>query len=86
MAVRFYQLVIDARDPAFLARWRAAGLGQDILSESLSEVIVGAAPDRHQGLCFVPAGDARRGKNRLHIDLDPEGNEFCLTPQPSLVE
>ena len=75
MAVRFYQLVIDARDPAALARWWAEALGQQILLESASEVVVGSAADRYPGLCFVPVSDVRAVKNRLHIDLDPDEYE-----------
>jgi hypothetical protein len=72
MSVRFYQLVIDAADPPALARWWASVLEQDILFESGGEVIVGSAPDRYPGLCFVPVGDPHAGKNRLHLDLDPD--------------
>jgi|SRR5580698_2544771 hypothetical protein len=75
MGVRFYQVVIDSADPAALARWWARVLEQDILLETGSEVIVGAAADRYPGLCFVPAGDPRVVKNRLHLDLDPDDYE-----------
>jgi len=70
MAVRFYQLTVDARDPAALARWWAQVLGHQILLESDSEVILGSAADRYPGMCFVPVSDAKAVKNRLHIDLD----------------
>jgi hypothetical protein len=79
MALRFYQLVIDATDPAALARWWAAVLEHDILYESADEVIVGAAADRYPGLVFLPVGDARAGKNRLHIDLDPDDYDAEVT-------
>jgi hypothetical protein len=72
MVVRFYQLVIDAHDPAALARWWAEVLGHQILLESDTEVIVGSAADRYPGIVFVPASDAKTVKNRLHIDLDPD--------------
>jgi hypothetical protein len=75
MAVRFYQLVIDARDAVALARWWAAVLDQEVLYESADEVIVGAAADRYPGLVFLPVGEAKAGKNRLHIDLDPDDYE-----------
>jgi hypothetical protein len=75
MAVRFYQLVIDAHDPAALARWWAEVLGHQILFESDAEVIVGSAADRYPGIVFVPVSDAKAIKNRLHIDLDPDDHE-----------
>ena len=72
MGVRFYQLVVNARDPAALARWWAEVLQQEILYETDDEVIVGAAPDSYPGLCFLPVSDVKSGPNRLHIDLDPD--------------
>jgi Glyoxalase-like domain len=75
MAVRFYQLVIDAHDPAALARWWAKVLGHQILFESAAEVIVGSSADRYPGIVFVPVSDAKAVKNRLHIDLDPDDFE-----------
>src|SRR6266511_1208204 len=98
MAVRFYQVVVDAHDPSRLAHWWADVLGYEVLYETTDEVIIGVAPDRYPGICFVPVGDAKATKNRLHIDLgqgdaawtvlaDPEGNEFCiLTPHRSLID
>jgi hypothetical protein len=72
MSVRFYQLAIDARDPARLARWWAEVLGYQVLHESATEVIIGTAPDRYPGICFEPVSSDHTTKNRLHIDLDPD--------------
>ena len=72
MAVRFYQLVIDARDPRAIARFWAAVLDQKVLFESDDEVIVGSDEHRYPGLCFVPVPEHKTVKNRLHIDLDPD--------------
>jgi predicted enzyme related to lactoylglutathione lyase len=72
MAVRFYQLVIDARDPRSIARFWAAVLDQKVLFESDDEVIVGSDEHRYPGLCFVPVPEHKIVKNRLHIDLDPD--------------
>jgi catechol 2,3-dioxygenase-like lactoylglutathione lyase family enzyme len=75
MTVRFYQVVVDAQDPFRLARWWADVLGYEVLYETANEVIIGAAPDQYPGICFVPVGDAKTTKNRLHIDLDPDDHE-----------
>jgi hypothetical protein len=75
MAVRFYQVVVDAHDPSRLAHWWADVLGYEVLYETADEVIIGVAPDRYPGICFVPVGDAKTTKNRLHIDLDPDDHE-----------
>src|SRR5947207_2766414 len=75
MAVRFYQLVIDARDPRSIARFWAAVLDQQVLYESDDEVIVGSDENRYPGLCFVPVPEHKTVKNRLHIDLDPDDRD-----------
>jgi predicted enzyme related to lactoylglutathione lyase len=72
VAVRFYQLVIDAREPSALARFWADALGRRILYESEDEVIVGADEHGYPGLCFVPVPGGKTVKNRLHVDLDPD--------------
>ena len=40
VAVRFYQLVVDANDPSRLAHWWAEVLGYDVLYETADEVII----------------------------------------------
>jgi hypothetical protein len=75
MASRFYQLVIDSREPSALARFWAAALDQPILYQSEEEVIVGQDEHRYPGLCFVLVPDDKRRKNRLHIDLDPDDQD-----------
>jgi predicted enzyme related to lactoylglutathione lyase len=75
MAVRFYQVVIDSREPRTLARFWAAVLQQQILYESDDEVIVGADERSYPGLCFVPVPEGKSVKNRLHIDLDPDDRD-----------
>jgi hypothetical protein len=72
MVLRFYQVVVDAHDPARLARWWANVLGYDVLYESEDEVVIGIAADRYPGIVFVPNSDTKATKNRLHIDLDPD--------------
>ncbi len=46
-----------------------------MLYETADEVIIGTAPDLYPGICFVPVGDAKMTKNRLHIDLDPDDHQ-----------
>ncbi|SRR6266545_1223230 len=72
MAIRFYQVVVDAHDPSRLARWWAEVLDYKVLYETADEVIIGTAPEQYPGICFVPVGGAKTTKNRLHIDLDPD--------------
>jgi catechol 2,3-dioxygenase-like lactoylglutathione lyase family enzyme len=75
MAVRWYSIVVDSRDPATLARWWAEVLGFDIVFEAAGEVAVAKGPDTYPGLVFVDVPDAKSVKNRLHIDLAPDDRD-----------
>ncbi|MEU1587441.1 VOC family protein [Micromonospora sp. NPDC005710] len=68
-------LVVDARDPARLARWWAEALGYQVVTEKPDEVEIRQSADRLPGLVFVPATDGKERKNRLHIDLRPANRE-----------
>ncbi|MET0147289.1 MAG: VOC family protein [Ilumatobacteraceae bacterium] len=76
MTIRIQAICIDAADPATLARWWAEALGWRLTFASDDEHVLeppagspedGVAPD----LLFLPVGDARAVKNRLHLDLRP---------------
>jgi hypothetical protein len=73
MASRWYSLVVDCQDPARLGRWWAEVLGQKVVFESVDEVVV--AGDNHPGLVFVPVPEHKAGKNRLHLDLNPDDQD-----------
>ena len=77
MALRIQSTVVDARDPAALARFWAEVLGWRITDEEPDEVVVeppagspedGVAPD----LLFLAVPEGKSVKNRLHLDLRPE--------------
>ncbi|AGL15161.1 VOC family protein [Actinoplanes sp. N902-109] len=75
MPSRWEQVVVDAEDPARLARWWAEALDYRIVHEQPDEVEIRRAPDVLPGIVFVPVPDAKTVKNRLHIDLRPEDQE-----------
>ena len=75
MASRWEQIVVDAKDPARLARWWAEALGYRICYETPDEVEIRRHPDALPGLLFAPVPDAKTVKNRLHIDLRPDDQE-----------
>jgi predicted enzyme related to lactoylglutathione lyase len=75
MANIWENLVIDAHDPARLARWWAEALHFTIVAEAPDEVEIRRTADAVPGLIFVPVPDAKAGKNRLHIDLRPDDQE-----------
>jgi len=72
---RFYQVVVDSHDPAGLGRFWAAALDLTVLYEAPDEVIIGRDPYDYPGICFVPVAESKSGKNRLHIDIDPDDQE-----------
>jgi predicted enzyme related to lactoylglutathione lyase len=72
MAVSFYQVVVDAHDLPSLARFWCQVLDWRVLFETEHEIIIGSAPDALPGICFVPVGERKALKNRLHIDLTPD--------------
>ncbi len=75
MANVWENLVVDAHDPARLARWWAEALGFRITYEKPDEVEIRRGPDEVPGLIFVPVPEDKVVKNRLHIDLRPDDQE-----------
>lgn len=70
MPVRVHHIVIDAHDLTALADFWAEALHWKVLSSREREVVVGPDIDAPIGLCFMPAGAARKSvKNRVHLDL-----------------
>jgi predicted enzyme related to lactoylglutathione lyase len=71
MPTRLVHVVIDAADPAALARWWAEALGWAITFEAPEHVAV--EPPGQDGLgvplVFVPVADPKVTKNRVHLDL-----------------
>ncbi len=72
MGSRWYTVVVDASDPARLARWWAEVLDYKILFETPDEVVIARDENTYPGLIFVPVPEAKTVKNRLHIDLNPD--------------
>ena len=74
MPTRLVHLVVDAADPARLARFWAAALGWEVAPEEPDEVDVWppgfSYPDSSAlPLVFVPVAEPKAGKNRVHLDL-----------------
>lgn len=70
MASQWYTVVVDATDPARLARWWSEVLGFRIAYEAPDEV--GIEGSGGPALVFVAVPDQKSAKNRLHIDLNPD--------------
>lgn len=67
--VHLHHIVIDTHDLQRLATFWAAALHWEVLSEREREIVVGPSVDAPIGLCFMPVGDAKTVKNRVHLDL-----------------
>ena len=88
MAVRWYSVVVDCRDPRALAEWWKRVLDWRTVFEEDNEVVIVPAhfmdesyftrvppQERGQGMVFVPVPEGKTVKNRLHIDLAPEAGD-----------
>ena len=77
MPTRLVHVIIDAVEPARLARFWAAALGWEIGVEEDEEIDVWPHEYRYPDpvalpLVFVPVPEAKTGKNRIHLDLATE--------------
>ena len=72
MSLVWEQTVIDARDPAALGRWWRDALRWVIVNDDPNEFEIRPRVDQLPGLIFEPVADAKRNKNRLHLDLRPD--------------
>ena len=75
MPSQWYTTVVDAADPAALARFWAAVLDYQIVYEAPDEVVIARDEHTYPGLIFVPVPEAKTAKNRLHIDLNPDDRD-----------
>ncbi|GAA4209665.1 VOC family protein [Actinocatenispora rupis] len=72
MSSKWEHVVIDAADPARLARWWAETLDYRVVYEDRHETDVAADENARPALVFVPVAEAKATKNRLHLDLNPD--------------
>ena len=75
MGSRWYTVVVDAANPALMARFWAAVLDYEIVFEQPDEVVIAKDRATYPGIIFVPVPEAKTTKNRLHIDLNPDNQE-----------
>jgi catechol 2,3-dioxygenase-like lactoylglutathione lyase family enzyme len=76
MPTRLVHLVIDAADPAGLARFWSAALDWPITLDEPDEVVVSPpTPDGQLPLVFVPVPEPKTTKNRVHLDLASRSDE-----------
>ncbi|MFW2383876.1 MAG: VOC family protein [Acidimicrobiales bacterium] len=69
MGLRWEQVVIAASDRAALGRWWCDALGWVVVDDASAVFEIQSQPDRFPGILFLSVDDAKKTKNRLHIDL-----------------
>ncbi|MDQ3897028.1 MAG: VOC family protein [Actinomycetota bacterium] len=73
MVCKLTEVVVDAVDPERLAGFWAQVLGWQMTGSYEGAVEVGDPDDPRPTLVFVPVPEAKAGKNRVHLDLNPTG-------------
>ena len=72
MSLEWEQAVVDARDPVALGQWWREALGWVVVNDDPDAFEIQPRVDRLPGLIFEPVTEAKRGKNRLHLDFRPD--------------
>ena len=73
MAAALTEIVIDAADPSLLAGFWADVLGWERTDEDETGVEISPPAGGGPTLVFVPVPEAKAGKNRVHLDVNPVG-------------
>jgi predicted enzyme related to lactoylglutathione lyase len=70
---RLAVVVVDAHDPAVVARFWCEVLGWSVVEESEDGVSIAASDGSWPTIDVVPVADPKEVKNRLHLDLRADG-------------
>lgn len=77
-----FSVTFDARDHVALADWWAETLGWErrYANDDIAIINpVGAGEDTEEHVLFFPVPEAKAAKNRVHLDLHPDGDpDACL--------
>jgi hypothetical protein len=71
MASRFTSVVIDANDVALIGEFWGAVLGRDGEVDDEGDLVLKAPDSESVDVLVLGVPEGKRGKNRLHIDLNP---------------
>ncbi|MQB00825.1 MAG: VOC family protein [Actinobacteria bacterium] len=69
------ELVIDCADPERLGRFWSEALGYEIEDRSDDDVFI-TGPNDAPGILFLKTPDGKLGKNRVHLDVTPDGDQM----------
>jgi Glyoxalase-like domain len=73
---RVEELVVDCTDPSLLARFWSAALGYDIYEDEPDIASIEDPGGGGPSICFQKVPETKQGKNRIHLDLNVEGDEL----------
>ena len=72
MALEWEQITIDAAEPKTLGSWWRAALGWVVVDDGDDVFEIRPSAEQLPGLLFLRSPEAKRHKNRLHLDLRPD--------------
>jgi len=75
MSLDWDELIVDAKDHATLGRWWANALGWVIVDEDETGIEIRKLAEHRPGIVFVPVGDPKLTKNRVHLDFRPDDRD-----------
>jgi predicted enzyme related to lactoylglutathione lyase len=77
MPSKWFCVTFDSADPPSLARFWAEALGWQVVFEGDGgdEVAVARDETSFPGMVFVRVPEAKSGKNRVHVDLNPDDQQ-----------
>ena len=78
MAARLTEIVVDATDPGRLARFWGEVLEWPVVDEhdrGFSWISASGDHTARPLIVFVPVPEAKSVKNRVHLDVNPSGND-----------
>ena len=75
MGAALTEIVVDAADPGRLARFWEQVLGWERTDEDETGVEISPPGGGRPKLVFVPVPEAKAGKNRVHLDVNPTGSD-----------
>ncbi|HEX9993879.1 MAG TPA: VOC family protein [Acidimicrobiales bacterium] len=77
MPLKWFCVTFDSADPSALARFWAEVMGWQVVfqDEDGDEVAIARDETSFPGMVFVRVPEAKAGKNRVHVDLNPDDRD-----------
>ncbi|MDP9243229.1 MAG: VOC family protein [Actinomycetota bacterium] len=75
MPSKWYSIVVDSANIKRLADFWTKALDYKVMFEADDEIVIAKDENSWPNLVFGPVPEEKAGKNRLHIDLNPDDQE-----------